>query len=66
MSMDNTAYDDIAESGLQRGCTIINIDNDGTMTWDFKNAYRDLGVETDKYVHVYLDHYYYEGYAPAF
>ena len=65
MSMDNTAYDDIALSGLQRGCTIINIDNDGTMTWDYKNAYLDCGVDAEKYMHVYLDHYYYDGYAPA-
>ena len=66
MSMDNNAYDDIAMSGLQRGCTIIEIAEDGSVTWEYKNAYKDLGVEKDKFVDVYLDHYYYEGYAPAF
>ena len=66
MSMDNTAYDDIALSGRQRGCTIINIDNDGTMTWEYKNAYQDCGAETDRFMNVYLDRYYYEDYAPRF
>ena len=66
MSMDNTAYDDIALSGLQRGCTIIEIENDGTMSWEYKNAYTDLGADPHKFMDVYLDHYYYEGYAPAF
>ena len=66
MSMDNTAYDDIALSGLQRGCTIIEVDNDGTMTWEYKNAYTDLGVDADKFMDVYLDHYYYENYVPKY
>ena len=66
MSIDNNAYDDIAMSGLQRGCTLINIDNDGTMTWEYENAYTDLGVSTNEFIDVYLDHYYYEGQAPQF
>ena len=66
MSMDNTAYDDIALSGLQRGCTVIEIDEDGTMTWEYKNAYKDLGVDANKFADVYLDHYYYDDYAPKF
>ncbi len=66
MSMDNTAYDDIALSGLQRGCTVIDIDEDGTMTWEYKNAYKDLGVDANKFAEVYLDHYYYDDYAPKF
>ncbi len=65
MSMDNTAYDDIAQSGRQRGCTIINIDSDGSMSWEYKNAYLDCGVDPDKFMHVYTDHYYYDGQAPA-
>ncbi len=66
MSMDNTAYDDIALSGLQRGCTVIEIDEDGTMTWEYKNAYKDLGVDANKFAEVYLDHYYNDDYAPKF
>lgn len=64
-SVDNTAYDDIAESGLQRGCTVITVHDDGSWDVEYKNAYQDLGVEQNKYVNVYLDHYLYDGAEPS-
>ena len=51
-SLDNTAYADIAKSGLQRGSTVITVKNDGTFTQVHKNAYLDYGVSTDKFFDV--------------
>lgn len=63
-SIDNLAYTDISYSGLQRGATIITIAADGTRKTEFKNAYTDYGVPTDKFVEVYTDHLYFEGEKP--
>ena len=63
-SIDNLAYTDINYSGAQRGATIITIGADGTRTTEYKNAYKDYGVQADKFVEVYTDHLYYEGSKP--
>lgn len=63
-SMDNIAYEDINRSGLQRGCLTIKIKQNGSCVFEHLNAYNDLGVSTDKYVEVYTDHYYKDGYVP--
>ncbi|MBR2070285.1 MAG: metallophosphoesterase [Clostridia bacterium] len=63
-SVDNIAYTDIHLSGTQRGCTVITISPDGKWTQEHKNAYKDLGVDKDKFVNVYLDRYYYENTVP--
>lgn len=63
-SVDNLAYDDINQSGLQRGATIITIAPDGTRTTEYKNAYRDYGIPTDEFVEVYTDRLYYEDEKP--
>ncbi len=54
MSVDNSAYKGIAEAGLQRGCSIITVKPSGEWTHEFKNAYIDYGLSTEKYG-VYLD-----------
>ncbi|MBP5453092.1 MAG: hypothetical protein J6Y09_00535, partial [Lachnospiraceae bacterium] len=55
-SLDNEAYGDkIMYSGLQRGATVITVNEDGTFNQQHKNAYFDYGVETNKFVDVYLD-----------
>lgn len=55
-SLDNEAYGDkIMYSGLQRGATVITVNEDGSFTQQHKNAYLDYGVETNKFVDVYLD-----------
>ena len=63
-SIDNLAYTDIDQSGLQRGATIITISPDGTRTTQFKNAYKDYGVSDNAFVEVYTDRLYYEGSRP--
>ena len=63
-SIDNLAYTDISYSGLQRGATIITIAADGTRKTEFKNAYTDYGIPTDKFVEVYTDRLYFEGAKP--
>lgn len=63
-SIDNLAYTDINYSGTQRGATIITIAPDGKRTTVYKNAYKDYGVSTDKFVEVYTDHLFYEGGKP--
>ena len=64
-SIDNIAYADIAQSGLQRGATIITIAPDGKRTTEYKNAYLDYGVPTKtKDYEVYTDHLYYEDERP--
>lgn len=66
-SLDNLAYSDLMYSGTQRGCTIITVENNGTWSQVHKNAYNDCGVSTNKFVDVYLDHYYYkDDYEPKF
>lgn len=56
-SIDNIAYgNDISNSGLQRGATVITINSDGKIDQVHKNAYIDYGCDTDIYVPVYLDH----------
>ena len=63
-SIDNLAYTEIDNSGLQRGATIITIAADGTRTTKYKNAYFDYGVSKDKFEDVYTDHLYFEGSKP--
>ena len=63
-SIDNLAYTDINYSGAQRGATIITIKPDGKRETKFKNAYKDYGVPTNKFVEVYTDKLYYEGGKP--
>ena len=63
-SIDNLAYTDINYSGAQRGATIITIAADGTRKTEYKNAYKDYGVQADKFVEVYTDHLYYDGGKP--
>lgn len=56
-SMDNTAYGkEIAQSGMQRGATIVKISQNGSIGWEYNNAYTDYGCDPNKYVPVYLDH----------
>ena len=55
-SVDNEAYgDEIMYVGLQRGATIVTIHPDGTFDQVRKNAYKDYGVDPDKFVHVEVD-----------
>ncbi|MBP5600346.1 MAG: metallophosphoesterase [Lachnospiraceae bacterium] len=55
-SLDNEAYGDkIMYSGLQRGATVITVNEDGSFTQQHKNAYLDYNVETNRFVDVYLD-----------
>ena len=65
-SIDNLAYTDIINSGLQRGATIVTISPDGKRTTEYKNMYLDYGLptETDGF-EIYTDHYYFEGEAPS-
>lgn len=63
-SIDNLAYTDINQSGLQRGATIITIKADGKRSTTYKNAYLDYGVPHDVFVDVYTDKLLYEGGAP--
>ena len=63
-SIDNLAYTDINYSGLQRGATIISIKPDGKRKTEYKNAYKDYGVSTDKFVDVYTDRHLFEGARP--
>lgn len=63
-SIDNLAYDDIDKSGLQRGAVVFNIDKKGGWNMNYRNAYKDYGVSTDKFDPVYLDRYYYAGELP--
>ena len=63
-SIDNLAYEDINYSGAQRGATVITITPEGKRMTDYNNAYRDYGVQSDKFVDVYTDHLYYEGGKP--
>ena len=60
-AVDNLAYEDIAESGLQRGCIVINVSSDGSWTQVHKNVYKDYGADTDKFIKVNLDEWYYPG-----
>ena len=64
-SIDNLAYEGIAESGLQRGATIVTISPDGSRTTEYKNAYRDYGLPANLGdFKVYTDRLYYKGEAP--
>ncbi|MBP5152780.1 MAG: hypothetical protein ILP13_07715, partial [Lachnospiraceae bacterium] len=55
-SVDNEAYGDkIMKSGLQRGAVVITIKTDGTLEFNYKNAYLDYGVDRNKFTDVYLD-----------
>ena len=55
-SVDNEAYGDkIMKSGTQRGACVITLKPDGSFTQQYKNAYLDYGIETNKFVDVYLD-----------
>ena len=65
-SIDNIAYTDIVNSGLQRGATIVTISPDGKRTTEYKNAYLDYGLTTEpENFEIYTDHYYFEGEAPS-
>lgn len=56
-SVDNIAYgNEISNSGLQRGATVIALHPDKTFSVSHKNAYKDYGVSVDKFLPVYLDH----------
>ncbi len=55
-SVDNEAYGDkIMSAGLQRGATVITINQDGSFTQVHKNAYKDYGVDPNKFVPVDVD-----------
>ena len=55
-SLDNEAYGDkIMYSGLQRGATVITVNEDGSFSQQHKNAYLDYGIDQNKFVEVYLD-----------
>ena len=60
-SIDNLAYSNIDKSGLQRGCNILTIKNNGDIEFNQKNLYLD-GYKSEKNTNydVYLDHYYYD------
>ncbi len=61
-SIDNTAYTGIANYGLQRGCTVITIKNDGTFTQVHKNCYVDYPeISTTKFFTVDTTSQLYEG-----
>lgn len=60
-SIDNLAYTDIHESGLQRGCTIVEYHSDGTYTRTPKNLYYTYSPETMHDYPIILSHYYYDG-----
>lgn len=52
-SVDNIAYgNEISNVGSQRGATVITVSPDGTFSEVHKNAYKDYGCETDKFVPV--------------
>lgn len=60
-SIDNIAYSDINSYGIQRGCTVITIANDGTFSQVHKNAYLDYpNISTDMFVEVNLTNYIYD------
>lgn len=49
-SLDNIAYDFIADYGAQRGSTIITVHNDGTFEQLHKNLYADYACDPLKFV----------------
>lgn len=49
-SLDNIAYDFIADYGAQRGTTIITVHNDGTFEQQHKNVYADYACDPHKFV----------------
>ena len=64
-SLDNTAYSGIAAYGPQRGAMVITVKNDGTWTQEHKNAYKDYGADTNKFINVDASTWYRPDYAPA-
>ena len=64
-SLDNTAYKGIAAYGPQRGAMVITVKNDGTWTQEHKNAYKDYGADTNKFINVDASTWYRPDYAPA-
>lgn len=44
-SLDNIAYDDIADYGAQRGCTIVTLHEDGTFDELHKNLYTEYACD---------------------
>ncbi len=63
-SLDNIAYTGINRYGLQRGAVLITVKPDGTWSEEHKNAYKDYGVSTNKFVTVDTESYLYENPAP--
>lgn len=63
-SLDNLAYRGINEYGIQRGSVVLNIKNDGSWTYSYKNAYKDYGVDANKFYKVNTEDYFYEGAKP--
>lgn len=56
-SVDNIAYgNEISNSGLQRGASVITLHPDKSFSVSHKNAYRDYGCSVDEFLPVYLDH----------
>ena len=48
MSIDYLAYPGIYKEHLQRGCTVITVDPDGSFDCEQKNYYKDYGVAHEK------------------
>lgn len=63
-SIDNIAYDNIANYGLQRGAVVITVSPDGSWTQVHKNAYKDYGVSNSKFFSVDTSSFFYDGVAP--
>lgn len=63
-SLDNTAYTDIARYGLQRGCTVFALSEDGSWSCQHKNAYRDYEIDPEKFYSVELETQMYPDWAP--
>ncbi len=48
MSIDYLAYPGIYKEHLQRGCTLINLDEDGSFEIEHRNYYKDYGAKIEK------------------
>lgn len=63
-SIDNLAYTDICLYGAQRGCTVFTLKNGGEWSYEHKNAYRDYGVDPNRFFAVNCDTPMYPGWTP--
>ncbi|MCR5073467.1 MAG: metallophosphoesterase [Clostridiales bacterium] len=65
LSLDNNAYKDIWNYGLQRGCTVFTLKDGGGWSYQHKNAYLDYDIPTDTFYHVRLDTHLYPEWMPT-